>query len=74
MPSNLYDTEYWLVRAEETRSLAELMSNSDTKRIMLSIARSYDEIAELSRKQVEVKKLFNLQDNLTPDRRAIPRA
>jgi hypothetical protein len=38
--------EYWLQRAEEMRSLAEVMTNPDTIQKMLGIAVTYERLAE----------------------------
>jgi hypothetical protein len=40
------DPRYWWDRAEEARSLSELMSNPDAKRKMLEIADGYARVAE----------------------------
>jgi hypothetical protein len=41
-----YSREYWLQRAEEMRSLAELMTNPDTIQKMFGIAKTYERLAE----------------------------
>jgi DNA-binding ferritin-like protein len=47
MPTSLVDdAEYWRKRAEEARTLAEQMKDAHTKSLMLSVAKSYEKIAE----------------------------
>jgi hypothetical protein len=43
--SLLEDAQYWHDRAEEIRILAEDMHQVEPRRVMLSIAESYDELA-----------------------------
>jgi hypothetical protein len=40
------DASFYRVRAEEMRSIAELMSNEDARERMLGVAASYDRLAE----------------------------
>ena len=40
--SRLNDPDYWPSRAEEVRTMAEIMSDPETQRIMLEIAESYE--------------------------------
>jgi DNA-binding ferritin-like protein len=40
------DPNYWLKRAEEARTLADQMTDTETKSIMLGIAKSYEKIAK----------------------------
>jgi hypothetical protein len=42
--------DYWQRRAEEARTMAEGFRNPETRRILLSIAESYESLAELARK------------------------
>jgi hypothetical protein len=41
-----YSREYWLQRAEEMRSLAEVMATPETIQKMLGIAKTYERLAE----------------------------
>ena len=43
--NRLNDPEHWWSRAEEAKTLAELMQSPDTKSIMLGIAEGYERIA-----------------------------
>ncbi len=40
------DAEHWRSRAEETRTIAEIMTDLEAKRIMFDIAEGYDRLAE----------------------------
>jgi hypothetical protein len=40
------DSEYWRTRAEEARTLADKMSDEESKEAMLRIASDYDRLAE----------------------------
>ena len=42
----LDDAEHWLSRAEETRTIAEIMTDAEARRIMFDIAEGYDRLAE----------------------------
>jgi hypothetical protein len=42
----LDDAEHWLSRAEETRTIAEIMTDLEARRIMFDIAEGYDRLAE----------------------------
>ena len=48
-----YSREYWLERAEEARTVAELMSNPDARRKMFGIAESYVRLADHAREKKE---------------------
>ena len=41
----IHDAEHWRKRAEEARRLAERMMDLESRRVMLEIAKSYDELA-----------------------------
>jgi hypothetical protein len=42
----LDDAGHWLSRAEETRTIAEIMTDLEARRIMFDIAEGYDRLAE----------------------------
>jgi hypothetical protein len=46
MKTLLDDAEHWLSRAEETRTIAEIMTDPEARRIMFDIAEGYDRLAE----------------------------
>ena len=46
MKTLLDDAEHWLSRAEETRTIAEIMTDPEVRRIMFDIAEGYDRLAE----------------------------
>ena len=46
MPAYFDNPDRWRERAEEARAMADQMTDADTRRIMLSIAQGYDEMAE----------------------------
>jgi hypothetical protein len=39
------DVAHWVMRAEEARTIAEDMQDSDTRRLMLSVAETYESLA-----------------------------
>jgi hypothetical protein len=41
----IHDAEHWRKRAEESRTLADRMTDLESRRVMLEIAKSYDELA-----------------------------
>jgi len=45
MPVRLDDPEYWLARAEETRSFAEQIADYGSKAVLFRIAVDYERIA-----------------------------
>ena len=45
MPSLWDDPEHWRSRAEEARATADQMRDLESRRVMLGIAESYDELA-----------------------------
>ena len=45
MSNLLYNVEYWLARVAEARAIADQMQDPETKRVMLDIAKSYEELA-----------------------------
>jgi hypothetical protein len=46
MKTLLDDAEHWWSRAEETRTIAEIMTDPEAKQIMFGIAEGYDRLAE----------------------------
>ena len=40
------DAEHWWSRAEETRTIAEIMTDPEARLIMFDIAEGYDRLAE----------------------------
>jgi hypothetical protein len=46
MASYLDNPQLWRDRAEEARTMAEGTADADARRIMLSIAQNYEELAE----------------------------
>jgi hypothetical protein len=48
--SLINDPAYWRERAEEARRIAEQLADAVAKQTMLEIARSYDNLAELTEK------------------------
>ena len=49
------DPEYWRERAEEARRIAEQLADAFSKQTMLEIAKSYDNLAALTRTSVVSK-------------------
>jgi ribosomal protein S17E len=52
----LDDPEHWRNRAEEARSVAEQLSDPESKRTMLRIAGDYDRLAEHAQRRAPAKK------------------
>ena len=48
MRSLRYDAAYWYSRAEEARSLAEIITDVEARRLMSVIADGYERLAELA--------------------------
>jgi hypothetical protein len=46
MKTLLEDAEHWWSRAEETRTIAEIMTDPEARRTMFDIAEGYDRLAE----------------------------
>jgi len=51
MSENLEAPEHWRKRAEEARTIAEVMTDNFARETMLDIARQYDELAERAEKR-----------------------
>jgi hypothetical protein len=50
------DPEHWLLRAEEARVCAELISDPESKRAMLEIADQYERIAKRTEEAMKSSK------------------
>ena len=61
MRSLLDDAEHWWSRAEETRTIAELMHDAEARRIMFDIAEGYDRLAERAAERASISKPRILQ-------------
>jgi hypothetical protein len=46
MRTLLDDAEHWWSRAEEARTIAEIMTDAESRRIMFDIAEGYERLAE----------------------------
>ena len=57
----LDDTKHWWSRAEETRTIAELINDPEAKRIMFDIAKGYDRLAERAVERVSNRKPDTIQ-------------
>ena len=56
MNTLLDDAEHWWSRAEETRTIAELLNDAEARRIMFDIAEGYDRLAERATERVAARK------------------
>ena len=61
MKTLLDDAEHWLSRAEETRTIAEIMTDVEARRIMFDIAEEYDRLAERAVERTGRRKTDMLQ-------------
>ena len=52
------DPKYWHERAEELRSIAKLLDDTDAKRQMRAIAASYDRLADHMQKRSKENKVM----------------
>ncbi|MGA7865725.1 MAG: hypothetical protein WA709_30875 [Stellaceae bacterium] len=52
MKTLLDDAEHWWGRAEETRTVAEIMPDPEARRIMFDIAEGYDRLAERAAERI----------------------
>jgi hypothetical protein len=57
----LDDAEHWWSRAEETRTIAELMNDPEAQRIMFNIAEGYDRLAERAADRVAGRERTTIQ-------------
>lgn len=46
MAGLLSNPQYWRARAEETRTLADSLTDKESKQIMLGVAKDYDRLAQ----------------------------
>ena len=61
MKTLLDDVEHWWSRAEETRTIAEIMTDPEARRIMFDIADGYDRLAERAAERTGNRKGDTLQ-------------
>ena len=54
MGSDGYSREYWLARAEEARTLAEIMIETAPRLTMLGIAKCYERLAQHAQAQADL--------------------
>lgn len=57
----LDDAEHWMSRAEETRTIAELMNDCEARQIMFDIADGYDRLAERAVERVAQRRPDTVQ-------------
>ena len=53
------DPQYWLQRAEETRTMAGLTGDPEARRIMLNLAGTYEALAKLAEGSIAAAKPSN---------------
>src|SRR6266545_284430 len=63
--SILDNPEHWQERAEEARSIAEQMSDPDSKRMMLRIAEDYERLAAHARRSISIEQRGRYRPRLT---------
>jgi hypothetical protein len=61
MQTLLDDAEHWWSRAEETRTIAELMNDPEARRIMFDIAEGYERLAERATERVASRSPASIQ-------------
>jgi hypothetical protein len=61
MRTLLDDAEHWWSRAEEARTIAEIMTDPEARRIMFDIAEGYDRLAERAAEQVSNRRQDTIQ-------------
>ena len=57
----LDDVEHWWSRAEETRTIAEIMTDPEARQIMFDIAEGYDRLAERAAARTSRRETDTLQ-------------
>jgi len=58
----LNDPEHWLKRAEEARTLAGELTDSEARRMMLNIADGYDRLAKRAEARAKFNERFDAAD------------
>jgi hypothetical protein len=58
----VFDKEFWLKRAEESRSLNEQMTDPDVRRQIRTIAEGYERIAQYAKEQTQLKEKYGISD------------
>jgi hypothetical protein len=61
MQTLIDDAEHWWSRAEETRTVADLLNDAESRRIMLEIAEGYDRLAERAAERVKSRRRDTIQ-------------
>jgi hypothetical protein len=61
MQTLIDDAEHWWSRAEETRTVADLLNDAESRRIMLEIAEGYDRLAERAAERVKGRRRDTIQ-------------
>lgn len=61
MQTLLDDPEHWWARAEEIRTIAEIMNDPKARQIMFDIASGYDQLAERAAERTAGRKPETIQ-------------
>ena len=61
MKTLLDNAEHWWSRAEETRTIAEIMTDPEARQIMFNIAEGYDRLAERAAERIGRRETDTLQ-------------
>jgi hypothetical protein len=61
MRTLLDDAEHWWGRAEEARTIAEIMTDAEARRIMFDIAEGYDRLAERAADRASCRRQDTIQ-------------
>lgn len=56
MPFKGNDPAFWEARAEETRAIMQKVSDPQSRRLLVTIAESYEELAERTRSRPSARK------------------